>query len=106
MEYDILAGDSVLEKVSAALSQRNFEPILITTRTQALQKIKELIPQGASVMNGSSRTLEEIGFIEHLKGGAHSWNNLHAAIAAEKDPPTQALLRKQATLSDYYLGSV
>ncbi len=57
-------------------------------------------------MNGASRTLEQIGFIEYLKSGQHDWNNLHAAILAEKDPAKQMILRKQAVLSDYYLGSV
>jgi hypothetical protein len=31
---------------------------------------------------------------------------LHEAIVAEKDPAKQAVLRKQAVTSDYYLGSV
>lgn len=56
-------------------------------------------------MNGSSRTLEEIGFVAYLKEGAHGWNNLHEAILAEKDPAKQAALRKQSVLSDFYLGS-
>jgi len=57
-------------------------------------------------MNGSSRTLEEIGFVNYLKEGKHGWNNLHEAILAEKDQGKQAQLRKQSVLSDYYLGSV
>lgn len=56
-------------------------------------------------MNGSSRTLEEIGFIEYLKAEEHGWNNLHAAIFKESDPAKQAQLRKQSVLSDYYIGS-
>lgn len=36
----------------------------------------------------------------------YSWKNLHEEILAEKDPAKQAMLRKQAVLSDYYLGSV
>ncbi len=56
-------------------------------------------------MNGSSRTLEEIGFVKYLKEGRHGWNNLHEAILAEKDPTKQSALRKQSVLSDFYLGS-
>ena len=56
-------------------------------------------------MNGSSRTLDEIGFVQYLKDGKHDWHNLHEAILAEKDPAKQALLRKQSVLSDFYLGS-
>ncbi len=57
-------------------------------------------------MNGASTTLDQIGFIEYLKSGTHGWNNLHENIVNEKDPAKQAMLRKEALLSDYYLGSV
>ena len=57
-------------------------------------------------MNGSSRTLEQIGFVDYLKSGKHGWNNLHEAILNEKDKAKQAILRKQSVISDYYLGSV
>ncbi len=71
-----------------------------------MAKIKALIPPGASVMNGSSVTLEQIGFVDYLKDGQHGWNNLHEEILAEKDPQKQMALRKEAVSSDYYLGSV
>lgn len=57
-------------------------------------------------MNGASRTLEQIGFIDYLKSGKHGWNNLHASVVTEKDSVKQSQKRKQATLSDYYVGSV
>ena len=41
-----------------------------------------------------------------MKSGNHGWKNLHKEVLAEKDPAKQAILRKQAALSDYYLGSV
>ncbi len=106
MYYDTLAPDDVLAETAEALKSRSFEPIIVAAKTDALAKIKELIPAGASVMNGASRTLEEIGFVDYLKTGAHGWNNLHAAIHAEQDPAGQARLRREALLSDYYLGSV
>ncbi|MDE1924726.1 MAG: lactate utilization protein [Patescibacteria group bacterium] len=106
MTYDTLAVADTVEKTATALKERNFLPIIVATKAEALAKIKELTPAGASVMNGSSRTLEEIGFIDYLKSGQHGWNNLHAAVFAEKDPAKQAALRKQSVISDFYLGSV
>ena len=50
-----------------ALTERGHLSELVESKTQALARIKELIPTGASVMNGSSRTLEEIGFVQYLK---------------------------------------
>lgn len=106
MDYSKLAGAAVIEKTVAALHERNIEPIVVETGVEALAKIKELIPAGASVMNGSSVTLESIGFVDLLKSDTHGWDNAHATIVAEKDPEKQRALRRLALTSDYYLGSV
>ena len=106
MQYNTLATKESVTKTVAALKEHNVEAIIVTNKEEALAKIKELIPSGASVMNGSSVTLEQIGYIDYLKLGEHPWNNLHEGILAEKDPAKQGELRKQAVLSDYYLGSV
>ncbi len=106
MDYETLATKDVVEKTIASLAARHVEALVVENGVEALKKIQELIPAGSSVMNGSSRTLEQLGFVEYLKAGAHGWNNLHEGILAEKDPAKQSALRKQATLSEYYLGSV
>src|SRR3989338_3666771 len=106
MDYTKLADEATLTKLVGALKERNIEGIVVGSKEEALAKIKELIPVGASVMNGSSTTLQEIGFVDYLKAGAHGWNNLHAVVLTEADPAKQAQLRKQAVLSDYYIGSV
>lgn len=105
MAYDTLASKERIKATIKGLADRGFLSEVVSTRAEALERIKALIPSGASVMNGSSRTLEEIGFIEYLKAEEHGWNNLHAAIFKESDPAKQAQLRKQSVLSDYYIGS-
>lgn len=106
MDYSALASQEALAKAIAALKTNNFEPIILESGAAALEKIKELVPKGVSIMNGSSRTLEQIGFVDYLKSGTHGWNNLHEGVLAEKDPARQADLRKHAVVSDYYFGSV
>ncbi len=106
MDYTKLPSREIITKTAEAIKARGVEALMVANKEEALAKIKELIPAGASVMSGSSRTLEEVGFVEYLKSGTHGWNNLHAGILAEKDPAKQRALRKQAVLSDYYLGSV
>ncbi|MDO8577502.1 MAG: lactate utilization protein [Candidatus Wildermuthbacteria bacterium] len=106
MDYETLASREAVERAIAALAERGVGSELVNNRTEAFERIRALIPQNASIMNGSSRTLEEIGFVDYLKSGQHPWNNLHQAILDEKDPQKQAELRKQSVLSDYYLGSV
>lgn len=106
MNYEHLASEETIEKVVAALKERNINAIVVDTKGEALEKIKSLIPAGALVMNGSSTTLQEIGFVDYLKEGNHGWNNVHEEILKEKDPARQAELRKQSILADYFLGSV
>jgi hypothetical protein len=106
MNYTTLASKEIINRTKEGLMSRNIEAIEVQTGLEALDKIKELIPEGATVMNGASVTLEQIGFVDYLKSGEHGWNNLHAAVAGENDPAKRAQLRKQSVLSDYYLGSV
>jgi len=106
MDYTTLATKESVQKTIEALKTKGVEALYVEHAHEALSKIQEFIPHGASVMNGASRTLEQIGFVEYLKAGKHGWNNMHEAILAEKDPVKQAQLRKQAVLSDFYLGSV
>jgi L-lactate utilization protein LutC len=105
MEYDTLASQDTVKKTAAALKEHNFNSVVVANKEEALAKIKETIPAGASVMNGASVTLEQAGYVEYLKSGAHPWHNLHAEVLAEKDPEKQAKMRKHASVSDYYLGS-
>ena len=104
--YDHLATQESMNTAERALKANGFLPETVATKAEELARIKELIPKGSSVMNGSSRTLEEIGFVDYFSREGHGWNNLHDAILAEKHPPKQAELRKYSVVSDFYLGSV
>lgn len=106
MNYNQLASAESIKTTVLQLAQHNVEAIVVDNKQTAMDKIKELIPAGASVMNGSSVTLETIGYVDYLKAGQHGWNNLHESIAKETDPTKQAALRQQAIHADYYLGSV
>lgn len=94
-----------LAETTKNLTENNFQPIQVATKEEALSKIQELIPEGASVMNGASVTLEQIGYIDLLKNKEHKWNNLHDAVLAETNPEKQARMRRESVLSDFYLGS-
>jgi L-lactate utilization protein LutC len=106
MDFNSLASKDSIEKTVKGLADRNVQAEVIKDKAGALERIKQLIPAGASVMNGASTTLDQVGFVEYLKSGTHGWNNMHAIILAEKDPVAQAKLRREALTADYYLGSV
>lgn len=106
MSFDALAAVEQIEATIEALKARGIAAEAVQTREEALARLRALIPAGASLSTGASLTLKEIGFEELLVSGSHPWKNLKAEYLAEKDPARQALLRRQSTLADYYLGSV
>jgi LUD domain len=106
MSFDTPASIEQIEITTEALKARGITAEVVQTGVEARDRLRALIPPGASLSTGASLTLKEIGFEELLVSGSHPWKNLKAEYLAEKDPARQLILRRQSTLADYYLGSV
>lgn len=106
MNYNTPADQKTIEATMSSLANNGYAVTHVKTKTDALDEIKRIIPHGASVMNGSSTTLQQIGYTEYLSKGNHGWTDLHAAVTNENDAAKRATLRKQSVTSDYYLGSM
>lgn len=106
MKFDTLASRSIVEKTMEALKARGIKPEYVETKNDALNRLLELIPEGAEITTGGSTTLDQIGFTEFLIHGKHPWKNLKDAILKEKDPIIQMELRKKSVLSEYMIGSI
>jgi len=104
-KYHRLASATSIEKTQQALESKKHKVTVVDTKEQALEVLKATIPKGASVMNGGSTTLGEIGFIEYLKN-ATDYDNLHVKVFAETDWAKQAELRRLALSADYFISSV
>jgi len=77
----------------------------LANKKEAFEFLKKLIPPKASINNGHSTTLEEIGFIAYLKT-ATEWDNVHAEILSESDYVKQAEVKRiKGFTVDYYLSS-
>lgn len=98
--------DDQLDETVANLEDRGFEVVVVDDAEDALAELKSRIPEGASVMNGHSTTLEEIGFDDYLSEGDHDWENLHAEIFDIDDDAERATARREAQTADYFLGGV
>ncbi len=94
------------EAVIETFKQRGMQIIPLATAEAALDWIKQTIPDGSSVMHGNSATLREIGFLDYLSSNEHRWSCLKDEINAEDDSKLRAKMRREASLADYYLGSV
>lgn len=102
-----MSNTQQLEATAEALRRNGMEVIIVDTRQEALERMSESIPKGASVMNGSSTSLAEIGMIDRLKSADNGWNNLHDELLKETDWAKQGELRRKAIAdADVFLGSV
>ena len=106
MDWNRMPDQPTIDKLVTGMRERNFNPMVVPDRQSALEKLKQTIPPMADVMTGSSTTLEEIGFTAFLTSNNHPWRNWKDRIFAEKDPQKQYDLRRAATTSEYFLGSV
>lgn len=104
--YTQMPSRQVMEETVKALQPRGVLAEIVDTKAAALERVKDIIPAGASVMTSGSQTLDEIGFTGFLKEGEHSWHNLAKDIAEEKDPSRHHQLLLQSTMADFYLGSI
>lgn len=107
MDYTTIPNNDVIEQTKKSMTERGFVVEVVENKTAALEWLKTHIPQGSTIMNGSSTTLHEIGFTDYLKADQHGWNNLHEKILEEKDWGKQGDLRRHAIVdADIFLASV
>jgi hypothetical protein len=98
------AGDEI-ERVAAALRSHKIEVIVVETGEQARQAVLQLVPEGAEVHSGKSKTLEEVGlYREFVESGRY--DAIRPRIFA-MDRQTQGReIRKLVAAPDFMLGSV
>ena len=93
----------MIEDLERALASRGIDFVYAADRAQALKSVLARIPQGATVMNGGSHTLEDIGLIDALRDG-YQW--LRPAIAATNDRTERNRKRRAAVTADWLIGGV
>ena len=93
----------MIDNLRVALAGRGIELIHAANRRDALARVLERIPQGASVMNGGSYTLEDMGLLDALREG---YNWLRPAIAATNERDERTRRRRQAVTADWLIGGV
>src|SRR2546422_4573452 len=94
----------VVPRLAAALASRGVSLVYARDAREALSCRLQRIPPGARVMNSGSATLQQIGFLDVLRGGRYAW--LRPAIAAVEDRAERIRVRRQATTADWLVGGV
>ena len=100
-----LAPAQTLERVAAALRENNFAVEILDDAAAARTRVKNLIPEGASVFTGASETLRLSGIDEDLNGSGR-----YASVKARSttmDRATQLTeIWRMLACPDVIVGSV
>lgn len=97
-----------VQELNDALAKRGVVMEYFETGADALARLKELVPLGSEVQTGSSTTLDQIGFTAWLNE-LHTQGKLRyfrAETQQVNDTGIRTSNRRQATLAEYFLGSV
>jgi L-lactate utilization protein LutB len=105
-ELDSEADEGEIEEAVENLEANGFDVVVVDTPEAALETIQSHVPSGASVMNGHSTTLEEVGFVEYLSEGDHDWESLPDEIWSIDDDAERQAARRQSQTADYFLGGI
>ena len=87
------------------LARRNIASHYCASGREAVDLVLSMIPDGASVMAGSSTTMYQIGLEEALKA-SQRFDYLRTRVRAHPDPLLRNEARRHSTVADVYLGSV
>jgi len=103
---DDLPDEGTVAETVANLEANGFDVVVVDSAGAALDRLQSHIPPGASVMNGHSTTLEEIGFVEYLSEGDHEWESLPDEIWRIDDDEKRQAARRESQTADYFLGGI
>ncbi|QAA30459.1 lactate utilization protein [Clostridium manihotivorum] len=79
------SNEKKIERTIEALGKNNINGYHIQSRGELLEKIKELVSEGATVSCGGSATLTELGLLEHLRSGRYEFLDRAAKGITEEE---------------------
>lgn len=102
--FDQLPAEDTLEEVVSNIEERNVAVHVCASGDEAREYLVEQIPQDATVMDGHSTTMEEIGFtdvLEDADGFEYVGNRLE-----ELEDEARSEARRTATTADVFFDGV
>jgi L-lactate utilization protein LutC len=102
--YTTAATEETLQNVAKAIGERNMTPIVVDTPADARRVVLEMIPDGAEVHSGKSKTLEDAGIFNEFQDSGR-YDFLRTRMFA-MDRATQGReIRKLVSAPDYMVNS-
>jgi len=104
-ELDQLPSDEELQETVENIQKRNIDVTVFDVPDEARDYLISLIPRGASVMNGHSTTLQEIGFTDALEN-TDNVEYLAPSIRALEDAEERREARRTSVTTDVFFDGV
>jgi hypothetical protein len=104
-DFNKIPGDPVIKKTAEKLNKHGFNTIVVENGDEARNKVLEIIPVGAEVMDMTSQTLQNLGIVEAIQksGRYKSIKNLLMTM----DRKTQSMeMQKMGSAHEWAVGSV
>ncbi|WP_086830193.1 LUD domain-containing protein [Streptomyces sp. NRRL B-24572] len=99
------AADERLERVAAALRANGFAAEILDDAAEARTRVKELIPEGSSVLTGASETLRLSGIDEDINAGGQ-YDAVRPRILSIDRATGADEIRSLASCPDFVVNSV
>jgi hypothetical protein len=98
-------SEATIQRVAAAVSANNIDVRVVDTGEEAKRLVLELVPDGAEVHSGKSKTLVDLGLYKELfESGRYDSLRGHYMNLDRKTHDRE--IRKMISAPDYMLGSV
>ncbi|SHH18008.1 Uncharacterised ACR, YkgG family COG1556 [Thermosipho atlanticus DSM 15807] len=92
---------TLASKLADNLEKKGHKVFIVKNGKEALEKLKELLPENSIVATGGSLTLSEIGGLELLRSGKYNFLDRYSAKTKEEKEE----IERKAFLADYYICS-
>jgi LUD domain len=97
--------NDLLERVASVLRSHNIDATIVDTADEARAEVLALVPEGAQVHSGKSKTLEDVGlYAELMESGRY--DALRPKLFAMDRATQGAEMRRLIAAPDFMVGSV
>ncbi len=105
MDWNKLADEQTLQKTAKALQSNGVKVYITKDKKQAFEKVMDIIPNGAEVMDLTSVTLDETGISKEIQESG-KYKSVRKKIMAVSQKEMRHAMRKMSASVDYAVGSV
>lgn len=102
LDFTSPAPEVTIQRVVEAMRTNNIDARVVDTGEEARRLVLELVPEGAEVHSGKSKTLEDVGLFQDLMSGRY--DSVRARYM-KMDRETQGREMRKMMAPDYMLGS-